>query len=69
MQSLLAYQSQYGEVKEGDKLFPDETEIRERLGGVARFYGNLIGVKYGEPFVVKEMIRIDDVVAFPVPSL
>jgi hypothetical protein len=28
---------------------------------VARFYGNLIGVRYGEPFVVKETLRVDDV--------
>ena len=69
MQSLLAYQSQYGATKDGEALFPDEAEIRDRLSAVARFYGNLIGVRYGEPFVVKETMRIDDVVAFPVKSL
>jgi bacillithiol biosynthesis deacetylase BshB1 len=69
MESLLTYRSQYGEAGEGGALFPDETEIRERLAAVARFYGNLIGVKYGEPFVVKETFCIDDIVAFPVRSL
>lgn len=69
MESLFAYHSQYGAVEEGQTLFPDETEIRERLAAIARFYGNLIGVKYGEPFAVKETMRIDDVVAFPVRSL
>ena len=69
MESLFAYRSQYGSLKEGENLFPDEAEIRERLSAIARFYGNLIGVKYGEPFVVKETMRIDDVVAFPVRSL
>jgi bacillithiol biosynthesis deacetylase BshB1 len=69
MESLFAYKSQYGSVKEGETLFPNETEIRERLASIARFYGNLIGVKYGEPFVVKEAMRIDDVVAFPVRSI
>lgn len=69
MESLLAYRSQYGQAAEGTSLFPDEAEIRDRLGAVARFYGNLIGVKYGEPFVVKETMRIDDIVAFPVRSL
>jgi N-acetylglucosamine malate deacetylase 1 len=69
MESLFAYHSQYGPVKEGDSLFPDEPEIRERLAAIARFYGNLIGVKYGEPFAVKETMRIDDIVAFPVRSL
>ncbi len=69
MESLFAYRSQYGSMIEGETLFPDETEIRERLAAIARFYGNLIGVKYGEPYVVKETMRIDDVVAFPVRSL
>lgn len=69
MESLFAYKSQYGSVKEGETLFPNETEIRERLASIARFYGNLIGVKYGEPFVVKETMQIDDVVAFPVRSI
>jgi bacillithiol biosynthesis deacetylase BshB1 len=69
MESLLAYRSQYGEISEGGTLFPDEREIQNRLSAVARFYGNLIGVEYGEPFVVKETMRIDDIVSFPVRSL
>ena len=63
MAALLAYRSQYGAVSEGSGLFPQEQEIRERLGAVARFYGNLVGVKYAEPFVVKEAMLVDDVVA------
>jgi bacillithiol biosynthesis deacetylase BshB1 len=69
MESLLAYRSQYGEVSDGSTLFPHEAEIRERLSAIARFYGNLIGVKYGEPFVVKETMRVDDIVSLPVRSL
>ena len=69
MTALLSYASQYGEASEGAALFPDEAEIRERLGAIARFYGNQIGVKYGEPFVVKEAMRIDDIVAMPVRSI
>src|SRR5216684_7834594 len=61
MDALLSYRSQYGGTE--DPLFPQEPEIRDRLGAVARYYGNLIGAKYGEPFVVKEMMRIDDVVS------
>ena len=65
MNSLFAYESQYGA---GDDLFPGRPEARERLEAVARFYGNLIGVKYGEPFVVKEAMRVDDVVSMGVRS-
>jgi LmbE family N-acetylglucosaminyl deacetylase len=62
MAALLSYRSQYGGGAEGGELFPEEGEIRERLGAIARFYGNLIGVKYGEPFVVKETLMVEDVV-------
>jgi bacillithiol biosynthesis deacetylase BshB1 len=63
MAALLSYRSQYGAVEEGAGLFPAEQEIRERLAAIARFYGNLIGARYGEPFVVKETLRVDDVVS------
>ena len=69
MSALLSYTSQYGQVEEGGALFPNEKEIRERLGAIARFYGNQIGVRYGEPFVVKEAIEIGDIVAMPVRSI
>jgi N-acetylglucosamine malate deacetylase 1 len=69
MDALLSYASQYGEASEGATLFPTEAEIRERLGAIARFYGNQVGVKYGEPFVIKEQIRIDDIVTMPVRSI
>ncbi len=69
MDALLSYRSQYGAATAGSELFPNEREIRERLGAVARFYGNLIGAKYGEPFVVKEAMRVDDVMALGVRSI
>ncbi|MBV8731771.1 MAG: bacillithiol biosynthesis deacetylase BshB1 [Acidobacteriia bacterium] len=69
MAALLSYRSQYGSSGQGSNLFPSEEEIRERLGAIARFYGNLIGVRYGEPFVVKEAIEVADIVAMPVRSI
>jgi N-acetylglucosamine malate deacetylase 1 len=69
MAALLSYKSQYGDSVEGSELFPSQAEVGERLGAVARFYGNLIGAKYGEPFVVKEAIQIDDVVNMAVRSI
>lgn len=69
MESLFAYVSQYGETAEGATLFPNKEEIYDRLRSIARFYGNLIGVKYGEPYVVKETMRVDDLVTMGVRSL
>ena len=69
MQALFAYGSQYGDQQSSAGLFPQQAEIRERLASIARFYGNLIGVRYGEPFVVKETMQVDDLVALSVRSL
>jgi bacillithiol biosynthesis deacetylase BshB1 len=67
MAALFSYRSQYGGA--ASDLFPSHAEIAERLAAVARFYGNLIGVKYGEPFAVKESIEIHDIVNMPVRSI
>ena len=69
MTALLSYRSQYGEAEEGSGLFPNEQEIRERLGAIARFYGNQIGAKYGEPFVVREAMAVEDIVSMGVRSI
>jgi len=63
MESLFAYKSQYAEQVDGASLFPNRDEITDRLRSIARYYGNLIGAKYGEPYVVKETLRVDDIVA------
>jgi bacillithiol biosynthesis deacetylase BshB1 len=69
MAALLSYTSQYGDSETASELFPSHAELESRLGAVARFYGNLIGVKYGEPFVVKEMMEVSDIVSMPVRSI
>ncbi|MBV9265104.1 MAG: bacillithiol biosynthesis deacetylase BshB1, partial [Acidobacteriaceae bacterium] len=69
MAALFSYVSQYGDSTDASDLFPSHQEVHERLAAVARFYGNLIGVKYGEPFVVKEAMQIEDVVSLPVRSI
>jgi bacillithiol biosynthesis deacetylase BshB1 len=68
MSALFSYESQYGKTSEATDLFPEAQEIRDRHAAIARFYGNLIGVKYGEPFVVKETMRVDDIVSLGVRS-
>ncbi|MDQ2773583.1 MAG: bacillithiol biosynthesis deacetylase BshB1 [Acidobacteriota bacterium] len=69
MASLFSYTSQYGDTADASDLFPSHQEVEERIAAVARFYGNLIGVKYGEPFVVKESMQVDDIVNMPVRSI
>ena len=56
----MAYKSQYANQSAGSALFVPEEEIRERTFAEARHYGLLAGVKYGEPFVQKEVGLVDD---------
>jgi bacillithiol biosynthesis deacetylase BshB1 len=67
--ALMAYQSQYANQAAGSALFVPEEEIRERIFAEARHYGLLGGVRYGEPFVQKEVGLVDDLTLLPVQSL
>jgi bacillithiol biosynthesis deacetylase BshB1 len=67
--ALMAYQSQYANQAAGSALFVPEEEIRERTLAEARHYGLLAGVRYGEPFVQKEVGLVDDLTLVPVQSL
>jgi len=67
--ALMAYQSQYANQAVGGGLFVPEEEIRERTFAEARHYGLLAGVKYGEPFVQKEVGLVDDLTLLPVQSI
>jgi bacillithiol biosynthesis deacetylase BshB1 len=68
-QALMAYRSQYANQSAGSGLFVPEEEIRERTFAEARHYGLLAGVRYGEPFVQKEVGLIDDLTLLPVQSI
>ena len=67
--ALMAYRSQYANQPAGSGLFVPEEEIRERTLAEARHYGLLAGVRYGEPFVQKEVGLVDDLTLLPVQSL
>jgi bacillithiol biosynthesis deacetylase BshB1 len=68
-QALMAYRSQYANQLNGSSLFVPEDEIRERTYAEARHYGLLAGVKYGEPFMQKEVGLVDDLTLVPVQSI
>jgi bacillithiol biosynthesis deacetylase BshB1 len=68
-QALMAYRSQYANQSAGSGLFVPEEEIRERTFAEACHYGLLAGVRYGEPFVQKEVGLVDDLTLLPVQSI
>lgn len=70
LQAVECFASQFG----GDmgaivKLFPAWARLIDRIRTQCRFYGHQIGVEYAEPFLVREMLRLDDVVDLHVPSI
>jgi bacillithiol biosynthesis deacetylase BshB1 len=67
--SILAYKSQFSDQEAGKDLFPAHNEIRARVDSMARYYGMLAGVTYGEPFLQKEIGLVEDLLAIPVKSI
>ncbi|HKQ85536.1 MAG TPA: bacillithiol biosynthesis deacetylase BshB1 [Candidatus Acidoferrales bacterium] len=69
--AILAYASQFRPPKKERKsrvALPLD-ELEERMNSIARHYGRMIGVKYAEGFVLKEVMQIDDLVRMPVRSI
>lgn len=69
LEAIYAYQSQYADQEAGSGDFPAHVEIRERVTAMARFYGMLAGVQYGEPFLQKEVGLVEDLTLIPVKSI
>jgi bacillithiol biosynthesis deacetylase BshB1 len=68
-QALMAYKSQFSDQDAGKDLFPAHAEIRARIESMARFYGQLGGVTYAEPFLQKEVGLVEDLTLIPVKSI
>jgi bacillithiol biosynthesis deacetylase BshB1 len=69
--AIMAYRSQFRPAKSERKqrVFLAIDELDNRMDLLARHYGALIGVKYGEPFLQKEPMQVEDVVNIPVRSI
>ena len=69
--AIFAYASQFRPPKseQSSRVPIPLDELEERMGLQARSYGLMIGVRYAEGYVVKEVMKVDDVVNMPVRSL
>src|SRR5215467_7276082 len=69
--AILAYRSQFRPAKSErrQRVYLAIDELDEKMDLLARRNGDLIGVKYGEPFLQKELMQVDDVVTLPVRSI
>ena len=68
-ESLMAYKTQFSDQEAGSGIFPAQAEIRARVEAMARYYGMLAGVTYGEPFLQKEVGLVEDLTQIPVKSI
>jgi len=69
--AILAYRSQFrpAESSKRSPVFLAIDELDSRMDLMARRYGQMIGVRYGEPFLQKEMMAVEDIVRLPVRSI
>ncbi len=69
--AILAYASQFRPRRKerSSRVALPLDELEERMGLQARHYGRMIGVRYAEGFVVKEVMSVDDVAGLPVRSM
>lgn len=69
--AILAYGSQFRPKKSErtGKVHLAIDRLEEEMNMLARQYGQMIGVEYGEPFLQKELMKVDDVVRMEVRSI
>jgi N-acetylglucosamine malate deacetylase 1 len=69
--AILSYGSQF-RPKKGERpgmVHLGLEELEDEMNRLSRRYGAMIGVRYGEPFLVKELMQVDDVVELAVRSI
>jgi bacillithiol biosynthesis deacetylase BshB1 len=69
--AILAYGSQFRPTRRArkHKVHLGLDELEDEMNRLARRYGQMIGVRYGEPFLTKELAQVDDVVDMAVRSI
>jgi bacillithiol biosynthesis deacetylase BshB1 len=69
--AILAYQSQFrpkGKIKKSKVDMPLDRLHRD-VNLIARYYGQMAGVEYAEPFLAKEVMQVEDVMTLQVRSV
>jgi bacillithiol biosynthesis deacetylase BshB1 len=68
-EAILCYASQFTPVERGEKVFMPLDRLEAEMNLMASHYGRMIGVRYAEGFVVREVFQVDDIVKMPVRSI
>jgi bacillithiol biosynthesis deacetylase BshB1 len=69
--AIRAYSTQFGRSSGStkSKVFLAIDRLEGQMNQLARHYGEMIGVQYGEPFLQKELMKVDDMVKLEVRSI
>src|SRR5262249_27068016 len=74
--AILAFASQFKRSKGVTRKAHHKTNVflaidrlEDEMNQLARHYGEMIGVKYGEPFLQKELMKVKDVIEMEVRSV
>jgi bacillithiol biosynthesis deacetylase BshB1 len=69
--AIMAYGSQFRPKRRDrqSKVHIPLDRLAHRVNAIARFYGEMVGVQYAEPFVTKEVMQVEDVTTLPVRSV
>ena len=70
LEAINCFGSQFaGDMKDITELYPAWGRLLDRVTTQCKYYGHLMGVDYAEPYVVKEVMAVDDIVSLPVTSI
>ncbi len=70
IEAINCFASQFsGDMRDIAELYPAWGRLLDRITTQCKYFGHLMGVDYAEPFVVKEVMAVDDIVTMPVVSI
>jgi N-acetylglucosamine malate deacetylase 1 len=70
IRAINCFASQFaGDLRDIIELYPAWGKLIDRITTQCKYFGHLIGVSYAEPFVVKELMAVEDIVKMPVSSI
>ncbi len=70
IEAINCFASQFaGDLRDIAELYPAWGKLIDRITTQCKYFGHLMGVNYAEPFVVKEVMAVEDIVSLPVASL
>lgn len=67
--AIACYRSQFSGPRHERGVRIPLTGLQERLESSCRHYGELIGVRYGEPFLTREPMQVDDILQLGARSI